>query len=85
MFFLHIGIFFFSDRGYFLVLSAPGRAGNPSDYHGASVGPDRDAGHVLWGLNSQVTTWRNSEHVEPSRSMQTHVQDKNMSDDSCEI
>ena len=31
------------------------------------------------GSKSQVTTERHSEHVEPSRPMQTHVQDKKMS------
>ena len=37
------------------------------------------------GSKSKVTTGRPSEHVEPSRSMQTHVQVNKMSDRSCEI
>ena len=34
---------------------------------------------------SKVNTGRPSEHVEPSRSMQTHVQVNKMSDRSCDI
>ena len=36
------------------------------------------------GSKSKVTTGRPSEHVEPSRSMQTHVQVNKMSDGSCD-
>ena len=37
------------------------------------------------GSKSQVTTGRHSEHVEPSRPVQTHVQVKTMSDGPCDI
>ena len=37
------------------------------------------------GSKSQVTTGKHSEHVEPSRPMQTHVHVKKMSDGSCDI
>ena len=42
-------------------------------------------GTCCGGSKSQVTTGRLSEHVEPSRPMQTHVQVKKMSDGSCDI
>ena len=76
MFLLHIGIFFSSRHGSFLVLSAPGHARSPPEHHGASVGPGRGPWHVLWGLKSPEATGRHSEHVELSRPMQTHVQVK---------
>ena len=41
-------------------------------------------GTFCGGAKSQVTTGRHSEHVEPSRSMQTHVQVKTLSDSSCD-
>ena len=85
MWFLHIGIFFSSGRWSFLVLSAPGHAGSPPEHHGTSVGLGRGPWHVLWGSKSQVTTGRLSEHVEPPRPMQTHVQVKKMPDGSCDI
>ena len=37
------------------------------------------------GSKSQVPSGRHSEHVESSRSLQTHVQVKRMSDGSCDI
>ena len=37
------------------------------------------------GSKSKVNTGRPSEHVEPSRSIQTHVQVNKMSDRSCDI
>ena len=49
-FFLHIGLFFSSSRGSFLVLSAPGHAGSPPEVHGASLDPGRGLWHVLWGF-----------------------------------
>ena len=39
----------------------------------ASLGPGRGPRHVLWGSKWQVPSGRDSEHVEPSRPMQTHV------------
>ena len=80
--FLHIGIFFSPGRGSFLVLSALGHAGSPPEHQGASVGPSRGPWHVLWGFKVAVPTGSDSEHVEPSRPMQTHVQVKIMSDGS---
>ena len=43
-------LFSSSDRGSFLVLSAPGHAGSQPEHHGATVGPDRGPWHVLWGF-----------------------------------
>ena len=43
-------LFSSSDRGSFLVLSAPGHARSPPEHHGASVGPGRGPWHVLWGF-----------------------------------
>ena len=37
--FYHIGILFSSNRGSFLVLSAPEQTGSPPERQGASVGP----------------------------------------------
>ena len=85
VFFLHMAFFFSSGHGSFLVLSAAGHAGSTPENHGASVGPGRGPWRVRWGFKSQVTTGRHSEHVEPSRPMQTHVQVKKMSDGSCDI
>ena len=51
--FLHIGIFFSSGRGSFLVLSAPGHTGSPPEHHGASVGPSGGSWHVFWGFKSR--------------------------------
>ena len=39
----------------------------------ASLGPSQGPWHVLWGSKWQVRSGRDSEHVEPSRPMQTHV------------
>ena len=41
----------------------------------ASLGPSQGPWHVLWGSKWQVRSGRDSEHVEPSRPMQTHVND----------
>ena len=48
--FWHIGIFFSSGGGSFLVLSDPWHAGSPLGHHGASLGPGRGPWHVLWGF-----------------------------------
>ena len=42
-------------------------------------------GTCSWGSKSHVTTGRHSEHVETSRPMQTRVQVKKMSDDTCDV
>ena len=39
----------------------------------ASLGPGRGPWHLLWGLKWHVRSGRHSEHVEPSRPMQTHT------------
>ena len=46
----HIGIFFSSGRGSFLVLSVPWHTGSPPEHHGVSVSPGRRPWHVLWGF-----------------------------------
>ena len=51
----------------------------------ASLGPGRGPRHVLWGSKWQVPSGRDSEHVEPSRPLQTHIQVKIVSDVSCDI
>ena len=78
-FFWHLGIFFSSGRGSFLVLSAPWHAGSPPGHHGASLAL-AEARTCSGGSKWQVPTGSDSEHVEPSRPMQTHVQVKAMSD-----
>ena len=83
--FLNTGIFFSSGPGSFLVLSGPGHAGSLPKHHGASVGPGRGPWHVVWRSKPQVITGRHSEHVEPSRPMQIHVQVEKISDGSCDI
>ena len=85
VFFWHFGILFSSGRESFLVLSAPWHAGSPPGHHGASLGPGRGPWHVLGGSKWQIPTGSDSEHVQPSRPMQTHVQVKRMSDGSCDI
>ena len=75
VFFAHRRFFLFRQR-VFLVLSAPGHAGSPPEHHGPSLGPGRGPWHCSGVSKSQVTTGRHSEHVEPSRPMQTHVQVK---------
>ena len=76
VFFWHIGISSSSGHGSFPVLSA------------------RPMAHVISGVLNvvnvvrhylvwQVPTGSDSEHVEPSRPMQTHAQVKRMSDRSC--
>ena len=78
VFLAHWHFFLFRPWTFFLVLSAPGYAPSLLEHHGASVGPGRGPWHVLWG---QVTTGRHSEHVEPSRPMQTHIQVEKMPDE----
>ena len=55
--FFNINIFFFSDRGSFLVLSAPGHAGSPPEHLGVSVGSGRGPSHVLWGFKVASKHW----------------------------
>ena len=79
----HRHFFLFRPRVFSRVLSAPGHARSPPELHGASVGSGRGSRHAFSGdSKSLVTTGRHSEHVEPFRPMQTHVQDKTISDGS---
>ena len=84
-FFLRIGVFFSSGRGYFLVLSDPGHAGSPPEHHGAGVALAEVHGMCSGGSKSHVTAGRHTEHVKPSRPMQTHVNITKMSVGLCEI
>ena len=83
--FLPIGIFFSSGRGSNLVLSAPGHAGSPPNTTAQVWAPAEVRVTCSGGSKSQVTTGRHSEHEEPTKHMETHVQVKNMSDGSCDI
>ena len=84
-FFRPIGIFFSSGRGSFLVLSASGHAGARPNTTEQVWALAEVRGTCSGCSKSQVTTGRHSEHVEPSRPLQTHVQVKKMSDGSCAI
>ena len=79
------GIFFSSSRGSFLVLLAPWHAGSPPGPRTQVWAPAEVRGTCSGGSKWQVRSGRDSEHVEPSRCMQTHVQVKRMSDGSCDI
>ena len=84
-FFLPFGIFFSPGRGSFLVLPAPWHAGSPPGHRGANLALAELRGTCSGGSKSDVPTGIDSEHIEPSRPMQTHVQVKRMSDGSCDI
>ena len=60
------------------------QAGRPPEHHGASLGPGRGPWHVLWGFKvakiGKSPRGGHSEHVEPSRPMQTHLRVEKMSD-----
>ena len=83
--FWHFVIFFFPGRWSFLVLSAPWHAGSPPGHHGASLALPEVRDTCSMGSKWQVPTGRHSNHVEPSRPMQTHVQVKKMPDGSCDM
>ena len=72
-----------SGLGSFLVLTAPWHAGSPPGHHGASLALAEVRSTCSGGSKWQVPTGSDSEHVELSRPMQTHVQIKIMSDGSC--
>ena len=83
-----INVFFFAHRHFLfwprvfsiLVLSAPRHARRePARTPRRKCGP-WPRWHCAGGSKSQVTTARHSEHVEPSRSMQTHVRGEQISD-----
>ena len=73
VFFWPIGIFFSSGRGSFLVLSAPWHAGSPPGPRTQVWALAEVRGTCSGGSTWQVSSGRDSEHVEPSRPMQTHV------------
>ena len=77
--------FFSSFCRSFVVPSAPGHARSPPEHHDASLGPGRGRGTCSGGSKWGLTTGRHPEHEWPPGSMQTHVQAKTMSDDSCGI
>ena len=82
MCFLALRHFFSSGRGSFLVLSAPWQAGSPPSHNGSSLALVEVYDTCSGGSKWQVFTGSDSEHVEPSRPMQTHVQVRRTSDDS---
>ena len=83
-FFAHRHFFLFRPRVFSRVLGSGARRARPNSttqvWALAEV-----RGTCSGGSKSQVTTGRHSEHIEPSKPMQTHVQVKKMSDGSCDI
>ena len=69
----HVGIFFFSDRGSFLVLSAPWQAGSPPRLRAQVCALADVRGTCSGGSKWQVPSERDSDHVESSRPMQTYL------------
>ena len=80
MFFWPFGISFSSGRGSFLVLSAPWHAGSPPGPRTQVWALAEVRGTCSGGSKWEIRSGRDSEHVDPSRCMQTHVQVKRMSD-----
>ena len=84
-------IFFSSGRGSFVVLSAPWHTGIPHGPHTQVWAPVEVRGTCSGGWKWHVRSGRHSEHVEPSRPMQTHTyvmhywQVKKVSGVSCDI
>ena len=76
VFFSHIDVFFSSGSGYFSCSRLRGTQGARPNTT-AQVWALAEVRGTCSGVSkSQVTTGRHSEHVEPSRPMQTHVQVK---------
>ena len=73
VFFWTIGISFSSGRGSFLVLSAPWHAGSPPGPRAQVWALVEVRGTCSGGSKRQIPSGRDSEDVEPSRSMKTHV------------
>ena len=93
-FFGALAFFSLSGRGSFVVLSAPWHAGSPPGPRAQVWTLAEVRGTCSGGSKWQVPSGRDSEHVEPSRPMQTYVRNtcdtfytwvKKMSDDSCDI
>ena len=85
VFFSPFGTFFSSGRGSFLVPSAPWHTGSPPGPRTQVWALAEVRGTCSGGSKWQVRSGRDSEHVEPSRCMQTHVQVKRVSGVSCDI
>ena len=83
--FLALRHFFSSGRGSCLVLSAPWHAGSPPGHWVQAWALAVVRGTCSGGSKWHVPSGRDSEHVEPSRCMQTQEQVERMSDDSCDI
>ena len=73
VFFSPFGIFFSPGRGSFLVLSAPWHTGSPPGPHTQVWVLAKVCGTSSGGSKWHVRSGRHSEHVGPSRPMQTHV------------
>ena len=69
-------VVFLFRRGSFLVLSAPWHAGSPPGPRAQVWALAEVRGTCSGDSKWQVPTGRDSEHVEPSRPLQTHVQVK---------
>ena len=80
--FLHIGIFSLPAAGLFSSSRLRGTQGARPKSTAQVWALAEVRGTYSGGSKSQVTTGRHSEHVEPSRPMQIHVQVKKMSDGS---
>ena len=65
--------FLFRPRVFFLVLSAPWHTGSPPGPNTQVWAPAEVRGKCSVGSKWHVLSGRHSEHVEPSRPMQTHV------------
>ena len=82
VFFWPFGICFSSGRGSFLVLSAQWREGSPPGPRTKAWALVEVRGKCSGGSKWQVRSGRDSEHVEPSTRMKTHVQVKTTSNSS---
>ena len=80
-----VGVCLSPGRGSFLVLSAPWHAGSPPGPRTQVWALAEVRGTCSGGSKSHVRSGRDSEYVEPSRPLQTHVQVERMSDVSCDI
>ena len=84
-FFSHIGIFSLPAAGLFSCSRLRDKKGACPNTAAQVWALAVVRGTRSGGSKSQVTTGKHSEHVEPSRPMQTHAQAKKMSDGSFDI
>ena len=84
-FVLPFGIYIFFRPRSFLVLSAPWHAGSQPEPRTQVWALDEVRGTCSGGLKSHIPSGRPSERVEPSRSLQTHVQVNRITDGPCDI